>query len=475
MRATKTINGAAARGLAGALAGGVLAIAAFAAGAVAGAQEVPAGRPAEGTAVKPAGPTSRPAGILQRLRRSTTGPAATRPTTRPAAGAQAGEGAGEETERSGFTRIQPRAELTPAEYEAKAKALREAYAKPPAEWPKATIDEGVKYVEIGLPEAPVFPAENPYTEAKAELGRQLFFDPRLSGSGQIACASCHEAELGWSDGRTTSFGHGRAMLTRNSPTLNNIWARTSLFWDGRVKTLEDQVMMPIVAQDEMRSDPDEVVKRLAADPKYVRRFKAVFDDGADPAKADDAKAVTMERVAKAVATFERTIVSRTSAFDRFLKGKHDALSDSAVRGLHLFRTDARCANCHMGPTFSDEQFHNLGLTYYGRKLQDLGRYEVTKDARDVGAFKTPSLRNLPRTGPYMHNGLFDLDGVLRMYNVGMPNIRPKPEQKGDPLFPVKSPLLKPLALNGRDLEDLRAFLDSLQETRLRVRPAEWAD
>jgi cytochrome c peroxidase len=181
------------------------------------------------------------------------------------------------------------------------------------------------------------------------------------------------------------------------------------------------------------------------------------------------EAVTIERIARAIATFERTIVSRPSAFDKFLKGEREALSDSAVRGLHLFRTDARCANCHMGPLLTDEKFHDLGLSYYGRKLQDLGRYEVTKDAKDVGKFRTPSLRNVTRHGPYMHNGLFDLDGVLRMYNAGMATLRRKEHQKDDPLFPTKSPLLKPLALNKRDLADLRAFLGALEEVRLRVR------
>jgi len=354
----------------------------------------------------------------------------------------------------------PRPVLTAAEYEAMARDLRAAYSQKPDKWPAPTIDPGVVYAELGLLRRPEHPKDNPFSEPKAELGKILFFDPRLSGSGQIACASCHEAELGWGDGRTVSFGHSRSPLKRNAPMLTNVGLRTSLFWDGRAVSLEAQAAEPIVATDEMNGDTTEVVKRLAEQPDYRRRFAESFGDDQ----------VSIDRIAKAIATYERTIVSRPSAFDKFLTGDADALSDSAVRGLHLFRTQARCANCHMGPTFSDEKFHNVGLSYYGRTLQDLGRYHITKDPKDVGAFKTPSLRNLPRTAPYMHNGLFDLRGVLNMYNAGMPTLRRKPEQAEDPLFPTKSPLLQPLQLNRQDLEDLQSFLESLSELRLRVRP-----
>lgn len=373
---------------------------------------------------------------------------------------------GDEVERDDAAvpsaRAKPRAVRSAAEYEAQARALREVYSAPPAKWPKANIDPGVAFVELGLLPKPAIPAEKSAEGAKVELGKMLFFDPRLSGSGQLACASCHEAELGWSDGRAVSFGHGRAALARNAPTLNNVGYRTSFFWDGRAKTLEEQAVEPIAAAKEMNAAPAVVEERLGGQAEYRKRFESVFGDGG----------VTMPRVARAIAAYERTIVSRPSAFDKFLKGDSAALSDSAVRGLHLFRTDARCANCHMGPLLTDDKFHDLGLSYYGRKLQDLGRYEVTKDPKDVGKFRTPSLRNVPRTGPYMHNGLFDLPGVLRMYNAGMATLRRKPGQEADPLFPTKSPLLKPLGLNGQDLADLEAFLGSLEELRLRVKAPE---
>lgn len=439
--------------------------------------------------------------------------AATRPaTTRPAGPAEAP--ATQVVGRAGtLTRLAARPALTPDQAKAKADELRAAYAKPAAEWPKPTIDAGVEFVELGLVRRPQFPPENPFTEAKAELGQMLFFDPRLSGSGQIACASCHEPELGWSDGRAVSFGHARSPLRRNAPALTNVWSRKSLFWDGRADTLEHQALEPIAASDEMNADAGKMVALLAEQGEYRKRFAAVFDgegDGADakgkpaaerPAGGEgtgpddekpatganrksvvkknadeqgnaipDASVVTIDRVARALATYERTIASRASDFDRFLAGKADVLSDSAVRGLHLFRTDARCANCHMGPTLTDEQFHDVGLSYYGRELEDLGRYGFTRDPKDAGKFRTPSLRNLPRTGPYMHNGLFELRGVLNLYNAGMPALRPRADQADDPKFPVKSPLLKPLGLNRQDLEDLLAFLGSLEETKLRVRP-----
>lgn len=359
------------------------------------------------------------------------------------------------------TRLPPRAQLTPDEYTRLAAELRAAYAKPSAQWPKPNVDPDVKFVELGVVPASVFPATNPFSKEKAELGKLLFFDPRLSGSGQIACASCHDPDLGWADGRTTSFGHSRTSLRRNAPSTLNISHATRLFWDGRAASLEEQATAVVLNQDEMRNDAATAAARLRKIPAYPALFKSAFGDDT----------ISLERAARAIATFERTIVSRPNKFDAFLKGRNDALSDSAVRGLHLFRTAARCVNCHLGPTLSDNLFHNDNLTYYGRKFEDLGRYAVTKVPADIGRFKTPSLRNISRTGPYMHNGLFPhLEGVLRAYNAGMGVIRRKPEQKDDPLFPQKSPHLRSLGLNEHDLADLRAFLESLAEVPLRVRP-----
>jgi len=343
--------------------------------------------------------------------------------------------------------------LSPGEYISFATSLRGEYRKLPAEWPTATIDQGVAFLEIGKLPAFEFPKDNPDSQAKERLGEMLFFEPRLSGSGQISCANCHDPDLHFADGRTVAFGHNRHLSKRNTPTLINVRQNTSFFWDGRADSLEDQARQVILNPAEMHGSEEQTVERLRALPDYVARFSEAFGS----------EEITLARVTQAIATFERTLSSRRNAFDRFLDGESEALTDSAIRGLHLFRTTARCVNCHFGPNFTDGQFHNLGLSFYGRKLEDLGRYAVTQRTEDVGAFKTPTLRNVSHTAPYMHNGLFDLDGVLRLYNAGMPTLRRSVAQKEDPLFPVKDRLLTPLSLNAQDLADLKAFLESLSD------------
>lgn len=340
--------------------------------------------------------------------------------------------------------------------------LRAAYSRPPESWPAPTIDPGVEFVELGRVVRPE-PPSDPRHRARVELGRTLFFDARLSGPGQMACASCHDADLGWADGRTTSFGHGFQPLARNAPSILNAAFGGSFFWDGRAATLEDQALAVFENPAEMHASTAHVRSAVASSRGYRAKFAEAFGDG-EP---------TIERTLTAIADFERTIVSDgSSAFDQFLGGKADALTDEAVRGLHLFRTRARCANCHHGPLLTDGRFHDLGLSYYGRKLQDLGRYAVTKDPADVGRFKTPSLRNVARTAPYMHNGLFDLPGVLNMYSAGMATLKRPPALADDPLFPTKSPLLRELGLSAQEKADLTAFLEALTERRRRVRPPE---
>ncbi len=362
--------------------------------------------------------------------------------------------------RSGFfERVQPRPVETPEQLAARTQSLREQYSLPPEQWPAPLVDEGVKWVELGLlPELPK--VDNPRTRARVELGRKLFFDPRLSRTGEMACASCHDPDLAWADGRTVSFGLGRVELRRNAPSLLNAVHMESLFWDGRAGSLEDQARQVLLNPDEMGSSPEVLTERIASVPGYQAAFQEVFGN----------EEVTLDRAAQAIAEFERTIVGGRSAFDTFLKGKPEALSDAAVRGLDVFRREGRCMNCHHGPLLTDHQFHDVGLSYYGRAFEDLGRYRVTNEAGDVGRFRTPTLRNVSETGPYMHNGLFGLPNVLRMYNAGMPTLVPKPEQEGDLLFPRKSPLLRPLGLNPQDLEDLEAFLESFAEPRTRHRP-----
>lgn len=322
-----------------------------------------------------------------------------------------------------------------------------------SKWPKATLDSSVvDFEDIGVLPEVTFPANNPYTKAKRELGKMLFFDPRLSGSQQISCASCHDPELGWGDGKRVSNGHDRTAGTRNSKPIINVAFSKMLFSDGRAATLEEQAKFPIADVKEMNNHMDIAVKNIQKIEGYKKFFNSAYGD----------EKVTEEKILQAIATFERTVVSRKSRFDKFIEGDTTQLSDREINGLHLFRTKARCINCHNSSYFSDNQFHNAGLTYYKRKYEDLGRYNITQNLADVGSFKTPSLREIVHTGPYMHNGLFpQLRGVLNLYNAGMPNLKPKGDQVNDKLFPVTSPLLKKLNLNEEELQDLEAFLKSI--------------
>jgi len=322
-----------------------------------------------------------------------------------------------------------------------------------SKWPKPLLDETVvNFQELGVLPKPEFPKDNPFSETKRELGKVLFFDPRLSSSGQIACASCHDPELGWGDGKRVSNGHDRVPGIRNSKPIINVAFSKIFFWDGRAATLEEQAKFPIEDTREMNSHMDIAVTNIKKIKGYEQLFEEAFGD----------KKIDQDRILKAIATFERTIFSRKSRFDRFIEGDSTKLTNKEILGLHLFRTKARCINCHNSALFSDDQFHNVGMTYYGRKYEDLGRYNVTKKAEDIGKFKTPSLREVTKTGPYMHNGLFpEIRGVLNMYNIGMPNQKRKPEQKDDPLFPVNSPLLHRLDLNEEELQALEAFMGSI--------------
>lgn len=345
---------------------------------------------------------------------------------------------------------------------AQAAVLRELYAGPPSTWPEPTYDMGVVYYELGPVPPVAHPESNPHSAAKERLGKLLFHDGRLSGTGQMACVSCHAPELGWADGRVTSLGHGARPLARNAPSLLNSGHAEELFWDGRAESLEQLVLRVFHHPDEMRIDTDGMTRGLASS----RGYRALFEE------AFGSPEPTVGRVAAAIACFVRTVQSDGSSdFDAFLGGATGALSDAAVRGLHLFRTRARCMNCHNGPLLTDGWFHDTGLSYYGRELEDLGRYEQTREPSDVGHFRTPSLRNVARTAPYMHNGLFDLDGVLQMYTQGMPTLRRGEEHANDPLFPRKSGHLRPLDLPATGRADLAAFLGSLTERRRTMRVA----
>ncbi len=338
--------------------------------------------------------------------------------------------------------------------------LRVLYSKPINQWPKPQLREGIEHRPLGLVPTPAFPTDNPFSVEKMRLGEKLFNDPKLSRSGQIACASCHDRDLGWGDGRQVSFGHNRRTGVRNSPAIENVAFRKQLFWDGRAPTLEAQALMPIQDTVEMNFTLPELEVRLNGIKEYQIAFKSVFGQ----------EKITATLIGQAIATFERTLISRSSNFDRFLNGISEqspqrkkfmlaSMSDQALHGLHLFRTKAGCLNCHNGATFSDEQFHNIGLTYYKRKYQDLGRYTVTKDPADVGKFKTPSLRGVMNNKPWMHNGFFaGMDGIMNIYNAGG---IPQREDKDDPMSPKTSHLLKPLNLNAEELKALEEFMHAI--------------
>ena len=300
-----------------------------------------------------------------------------------------------------------------------------------------------------LPEvrAPNF---NPMSDAKVRLGWQLYFDKRLSRDRTVSCATCHRPDHGWADLTPVSEGVGHTKGTRNSPSVLNAAYNRLQFWDGRAKDLEEQALGPIQNPVEMQMTMVEAVGRLKEISGYVKQFREVF--GSEPSD---------ETVAMAIAAFERTVISRNSAFDRYLEGDVTAMSPSAIRGMKLFNGKAHCTLCHSGPNFTDGRFHNLGVGYRDGRFADVGRYAVTKDPRDMGAFKTPSLRSVALTPPYLHDGsektLLD---VVRLYNRGgIPN-------------PNLDRLMMPLNLTAQEMADLVAFLEALTGEPLNIREPE---
>jgi cytochrome c peroxidase len=255
----------------------------------------------------------------------------------------------------------------------------------------------------GLP--PVkHPADNPPTPEKIELGKQLYFDPRLSIDKTISCASCHDPEKGWSNGEAVATGVGNLKGGRSAPSVINAAYYSTQFWDGRAKSLEEQALGPIQNPIEMNMKMVDALERINQIKGYREQFEKVFGS---PEATDD-------RIAKAIAAFERTVLSGDAPYDKFKAGDTSALSESAQRGMKLFFAKARCSSCHSGPNFSDSAFHNIGL-----ESKDPGRYDVSKLKGDTGAMKTPTLREIAKTAPYMHDGsLKTLEEVVAHYNKG---------------------------------------------------------
>lgn len=269
----------------------------------------------------------------------------------------------------------------------------------------------------GLP-AVQHPADNKSTPEKVALGKQLFFDGRLSSDNKVACATCHDPAKGFSNGEQFATGIEGKKGGRNSPTIINSAYHTFQFWDGRAKTLEEQALGPIGNPIEMNMKLEDVVAKLNKIEGYKKEFQKVF--GTD---------VTSEGIAKAIAAYERTILSGDAPYDRFKAGDKMALSEGAQRGMKLFFGKANCSACHSGPNFTDNAFHNVGVAG-----DDHGRHVISKSLGDKGAFKTPTLREIARTAPYMHDGsLKTLEEVVEHYNKGgNPH-----EQLDEEIYPLK--------------------------------------
>lgn len=303
------------------------------------------------------------------------------------------------------------------------------------------------------------PKDNPTTPEKVELGKKLFFDRRLSGDGTMSCASCHIPEMGFADGQAISLSYPTTSNWRNAPTLVNVGLQKFLFHDGRAVTLEDQALFPMMSSFEMNQNLDFVEEEIRAVPEYREAFKKVFG-------SED---TSRQRIAMAIAAFERTIVSQGAPIDMFLGGEKMAFTPVARQGFSIFIGKGRCSECHFGANFMDDRFHALyvpdplefhnspkvaatrrfvaKLNHYEEYItltEDPGRYLITKDKKDWKAFRTPTLREITKTGPYMHNGVFEtLAAVVDFFNDG--------GGKGNSV-------LKPLGLSGEEKVALVHFL-----------------
>ncbi len=297
-------------------------------------------------------------------------------------------------------------------------------------------------IPLGLDEDQfVIPEDNPLTKEKVELGRFLFFDKRLSQDNTISCSTCHIPSLAFTDGQPVSAGIHRQQGGRSAPTAINRGFSKVQFWDGRAATLEEQSVGPLTNPIEHGfPENDDVVAKL----NKIEGYKNLFS------KAFAANTITIQHVGKAIASFQRTLISGNSPFDRFdYDGEEEAISEAAKRGKILFFGKARCNLCHFGTNFSDEKFHNVGIGWGGEAV-DIGRYKVSHDQKDIAAFKTPTLREISRTAPYMHDGRFaTLRQVVDHYNGGG----------------VKNPFLDnqiiPLKLTESEKQDLVEMLRTL--------------
>jgi cytochrome c peroxidase len=290
--------------------------------------------------------------------------------------------------------------------------------------------------EYRRPHSIPFPKDNPYTVEKAALGKKLFFDTRLSAANLLSCASCHNPAYGWGDGQPRGVGHNMKVLGRRSPSIINAAFGAIFMWDGRAATLEEQALGPIRADVEMNLPVDQLMEKLKAIPEYRPLFQAAFPkDGMTP-----------DTIAKAIATYERTVVSGRAPFDAWIDGDTKAISEEAKRGFVLFNTKGACNNCHSGWNFTDDSFHDIGLPG-----PDVGRAKILPSIPKMQyAFKTPGLREITRRGPYMHDGSVPtLEAVMEHYDQGGIDRSSRSE------------LMKPLGLTKQEKDDLVAFMKTL--------------
>jgi cytochrome c peroxidase len=350
---------------------------------------------------------------------------------------------------------------------------------------------------VGLPSVPI-PADNPQTAAKIALGDKLFNDKRFSATGEVNCATCHAPEKAFTDSPLkVSEGINQLKGTRNAPTVVNAVYMTTQFWDGRSPSLEDQALHPFVNPVEMGLEShDPILEIVRTDPEYVEAFKAVFGKSGD--------GITMDEVTKAIAAFERTQVAGDTPFDRwYFKGDSSALSPAQKRGFDIFVNEGRCVSCHIveqtQALFTDSRFHNVGVgindiqddvpelaheflhadatmtevdveVLTDARTSELGRFAVSRGFDDLGSFKTPTLRNVALTAPYMHDGsLATLRDVVVHYNNGGVTVA------GEPVNDFLSGGIRPLDLSDEQIDDLVAFMESLTSPQIAQLAAAAAD
>lgn len=310
--------------------------------------------------------------------------------------------------------------------------------------PMFAVAQDIDLGNLGTPDVDdiEYPDDEPHSPREIELGKTLYFDTRLSKNKNQSCATCHNPELGLSDGLAKGIGSSGDIMGRNAPHVYNLAWGSTFFWDGRASTLEEQALGPIVSDVEMQMSAEDVLERLQAVPFYKQEFAEIYGE------------LNFENLGRAIAAFERTLISDNSPFDQYIAGNKSALSPSAERGLALFVGKGNCVKCHDGENFTDDSFHNIGIN-----SGDPGRFVIDPQPELKGAFKTPGLRNILFSAPYMHDGsLASLEQVVEHYNGGAASVA------------NVSPLIEPLQLTPQEKADLVAFMAALSDPVVIERP-----